>query len=334
MARKNGPVNMVDVAQRAGVSIATVSRALRGTGEVNVATRDRILQVADELGYVVSPEASALASRSTRRVAVVLPTVEAWFYATMLAGIEESVHAAGLDVMIYQVDGEQQRTRFIQELPARRKVDAVVLAALPLLSEEEQRLDLLGVHVIIAGGEMRDFPHVCADEGEMSRLAIDHLRALGHERVAMIRTSDTDGAVWSSDRIRTEAWTAAFGASLPPEYLVTQPSGATAGADGMARLWALPERPTAVLAYSDEIGMSAMGFLAQAGARVPDDVSIIGFDGHPMAEAFGLTTVSQSVREQGRRAGRMAAGLVNGDAYAIDQTVEVALVARASTAQA
>ena len=124
---------MADVARRAGVSIATVSRALRDVPGVSDATRVRIREIADELSYVVSPEASGLARRETGRVAVVVPRIDIWFYATMLASIERVLRAADLDVLVYQVDGEEQRGRFFEQLPARRKVDAAVLIALPLL---------------------------------------------------------------------------------------------------------------------------------------------------------------------------------------------------------
>ncbi len=155
---------MADVARRAGVSIATVSRALRDVPGVSDATRLRIRAIADELSYVVSPEASGLARRETGRVAVVVPRIDIWFYATMLASIERVLRAADLDVLVYQVDGEDERVRFFEQLPARRKVDAAVLIALPLREREVDRLDLLGVEVVVAGGRLRDHPRVEVDD--------------------------------------------------------------------------------------------------------------------------------------------------------------------------
>ena len=96
---------MADVAARAGVSIATVSRALRDVPGVSGPTRERIRSVADELSYVVSPEASRLSRRETGRVAVVVPRIDVWFYSAMLAGIEQVLRDADLDVLVYQVDG-------------------------------------------------------------------------------------------------------------------------------------------------------------------------------------------------------------------------------------
>ena len=266
----SGEVNMADVARRAGVSIATVSRALRDVPGVSQPTRDRIRQIAQELSYVVSPEASALSRGSTGRVAIVMPRLDAWFYSAMLASMAPVLRGAELDMLVYQVDGEEQRTRFLRELPARRKADAVILTALPMAQAEVERLDLMGVHVVVAGGEVRDYPHVQVDDLEAGRTAVQHLVDLGHRRIAMIRTSDTDGTTWSSDLQRLRAWRetlAAAGLDAADELLVTETYGVDAGARAMARLLALSEPPTAVFAYSDELAFAAIAHARAPGAR-------------------------------------------------------------------
>ena len=336
VAASNAKINMEDVARRAGVSTATVSRALRGLPGVGDRTRERVRQIADELSYVVSPEASRLSGGSTGRVAVVVPKIHLWFYATMLSNIESVLRQAELDVLVYQVDGEEQRNRFFDRLPARRKVDAVVLTALPVPRHEIERLDLMGVDVVVAGGRIRDYPHVQVDDHAIAVEAVDHLLGLGHRRIAMIRTSDTEGAEWSSDAERTRGYRdglVAAGIEPDPELLVTLPLGSHAGAEGMARLLALPEPPTAVFAYSDEIGLGALRFLQQSGVAVPEQMSLIGVDGHPTAELFGLTTIDQAVATQGRRTGEMVLDLLHGR-QPEQQEVVVAtrLVVRGSTA--
>ena len=118
---RSGQVNMADVARHAGVSTGTVSRALRNLPGVSDDTRQMIKEKADELSYVVSPEASRLSRGSTGRVALVVPRLHVWFYAAMVSSLENELRAADLDVLIYQVDGEVERTRFFAKLPARRK---------------------------------------------------------------------------------------------------------------------------------------------------------------------------------------------------------------------
>ena len=329
-------VNMADVARRAGVSTATVSRALRDVPGVGEGTRERIRRIADELSYVVSPEASRLSRGRTGRVAVVVPKIHLWFYATMLAGIESVLRDAELDMLLYQVDGETQRNRFFAELPARRKVDAVVLTALPISQGEIDRLDLMGVHVVIAGGRIRDYPHVRVDDQLVATQAVEHLLGLCHRRIGMIRTSDTEGAAWSSDEERTRGYRDALeaaGIEPDPGLVATQPFGTHAGERGMAALLHHAEPPTAVFAYSDEIALGALRCRQRAGADVPGHVSLVGVDGHPSAELFGLTTVDQEVRRQGRLVGRMVLDLMHGRELERERLiVPTRLVPRGSTA--
>jgi LacI family repressor for deo operon, udp, cdd, tsx, nupC, and nupG len=329
-----GEVNMADVARHAGVSIATVSRALRGVPGVSQPTRERIRQIAHDLSYVISPEASALSRGQTGRVAIVLPQLDAWFYSAMLASMAPVLREAELDMLVYEVDGEEQRTRFLRELPARRKVDAVILTALPMAQAEVERLDLLGVHVVVAGGSLRDYPHVMVDDLEAGRTATQHLVDLGHRRIAMIRTSDTDGTAWSSDVLRIQAWREtleAAGLEAADELLVTESYGVGAGARAMARLLSLAEPPTAVFAYSDELAFAAIAHARSVGLRVPEDLSVLGIDGHPMGELLGVTTVDQDVARQGRLAAELAVRLVSGEDGVSEVRVPTRLVDRGST---
>jgi DNA-binding LacI/PurR family transcriptional regulator len=329
-------VNMADVARRAGVSIATVSRALRDVPGVSEATRLRIRAIADELSYVVSPEASGLARGETGRVAVVVPRIDIWFYSTMLAHLERTLRAADLDVLVYQVDGEEQRNRFFEQLPTRRKVDAAVLIALPLLEREEKRLDLLGVEVVVAGGRLHDHPNVEVDDHAIALTAMQHLLDLGHRRIALIRTSDTAAAAYSSELERSRGYYDTLeraGIPFREEYVVTAPFGPDAGAQGVERLLALDEPPTAVFAFSDEIALSALRALSFRGVDVPGEMSVIGVDGHPLAELFGLTTVEQSVAAQGRISGEMTIRRLRGEELDAESVVVPSrLVLRETTA--
>ena len=306
-------VNMADVARAAGVSTATVSRALRDVPGVSDRTRARIRAIADELAYVVSPEASRLSGRGSGRVALVVPRIDVWFYATMLAGIESVMQQHDIDVLVYQVDGREQRSRFFRDLPARRKVDAVVLIALPVLADEERRLELLGVEVVVAGGRLREWTHVRVDDHLVGLTAVRHLLELGHRRIAMVRTQDTDGTRWSSDVERTRGYRDALaeaGVDFREDYLVSRPFGVLAGAEGVDALLALPEPPTAVFAYSDEIALGVLRRLQERGLSVPGDVSVVGVDDHPLAGLFGLTTVSQEVETQAQQVGELVARLL------------------------
>jgi LacI family repressor for deo operon, udp, cdd, tsx, nupC, and nupG len=327
---------MADVARYAGVSTATVSRALRDMPGVSERTRRRIKKLADELSYVISPEASRLSGGSTGRVAVVVPLINLWFFSTVLAGIEAVLREADLDVLIYHVEGADERRAFFERLPARRKADAVIVISLPVPREEARRLDLLGVEVVIAGGQLLEYPYVRIDDVEVAHQAVHHLRQLGHKRIGMLRTSSPDGALWSADRQRSSGFVSAMaesGVETPPELMVTVPWGADGGARAMDRLLSLREPPTAVFAYSDEVAIGALRSLRRAHISVPEQMSVIGVDDHPMADLNDLTTVYQPVEQQGAIAAKMVLELLDGRSLAEPHlTVPTHLVVRGSTA--
>jgi LacI family transcriptional regulator, repressor for deo operon, udp, cdd, tsx, nupC, and nupG len=335
MRRGGAQVNMADVARAAGVSTSTVSRALRGQPGVSAATRERIVSIAAGLSYVVSPEASALARRSTNRVGVVVPNIATWFYSTILAGIEGRLRAADRDLLIYHVDGPTDRQQFFEQLPARRKVDAVIVVALPVTEEQAQRLELMGVHVVVAGGRLGPYPNVMIDDVEVGRLAVHHLAALGHERIGMIRSRDHEGVSWPADQDRARGFRLGLeqaGLEVHEELVVTEKWGVQGGRDGMRRLLARDPRPTAVFAFSDEMALGALHRLRTAGVTVPDEMSVISVDDHPMAELHDLTTIRQAVQEQGAAAARITLDLLDGrvpEHGAVSMPTE--LVVRATT---
>jgi LacI family transcriptional regulator, repressor for deo operon, udp, cdd, tsx, nupC, and nupG len=319
----------------AGVSLATASRALNNAYGVAPATRRRVLEVAERAQYVVSPEASHLARRTTRRVALVVPHIERWFFGAMVGGLEAVLSDAGLDVLLYHIDGAEDRRRFFEQLPARRKVDAVVVVAFPFEERERERLELMGVTIVAAGGQNASYPHVCIDDEIAGRQAVNHLLQLRHRRVAMIEAVDPDPPAWPSGRPRrSDAYYAALkeaGIPIDEQLVITVDWGGAQGAEAMAQLLSLQEPPTAVYAHSDEVALGAMRTIRRAGLRVPDDVSVIGIDDHPLAELVDLTTVRQPVREQGVLTAQMLLALLRGDDVDRAVTMPTQLVVRGST---
>ena len=326
---------MVDIARLAGVSLATASRALSSAPGVAPATRERVLAVAEQLSYVVSPEASRLSGGSTRRVAVVVPHISRWFFGAMLEALESALREADLDVLLYTVGDAADRHAFFERLPARRKVDAVVVLAFPVSEAEQQRLELMGVTIVAAGGQSAVYPYVCIDDEAAGRQAMDHLIFLGHRRIAMIAALDPDAPGWPDRPGRTEAYYSALreaGITADRSLVSTVDWGGLQGAEAMGELLSLREPPTAVYAHSDEVALGALRTLRRAGIRVPEDISVIGIDDHPLAELTDLTTVGQPVRQQGVLAGQMVLGLLQGEDVDRAVTVPTRLVIRRSTA--
>jgi len=301
-------VSMEDVARRAGVSTATVSRTLRGLPNVSAATRGRVLKAAAELSYAISPIASRLASGRTHSVAVLVPYASRWFFAQVVAGVEGVLREEGLDLLLYNLADHEARERFFQRLPLRRRVDAVLPVAMPLTDAETGALRGLGVPLAVAGHRADGVHSVRIDDTATVHIALRHLLDLGHRRIGLISTYANQKMWLPVADERRRAWQsglAAAGVAPAPELVVSVPFGHAGGASGAERLLARPDPPTAILCESDELAFGVLAALRRAGVDVPGQVSVVGIDDHELAEVFDLTTVRQAVPEQGALAARM-----------------------------
>src|SRR3954468_5336507 len=169
-----------DVARRAGVSIATVSRALRGLPDVASTTRDRVLQAASDLNYVASPFAARLASGRTGTVGLVVPVVNRWFFAEVIATVENALRRGGYDLLLYNLGDAGGRARFFDVMPMRKRVDAVLISSLMLEEAEFTALTDLGRPVGLLGLQREGYLSACIDDVASARMAVEHLLALGH----------------------------------------------------------------------------------------------------------------------------------------------------------
>jgi DNA-binding LacI/PurR family transcriptional regulator len=290
-----------DVARRAGVSIATVSRALRGLPDVAAATRDRVFAAANELNYVASPFAARRASGRTATVGVVVPFVNRWFFAEVIDTVETALRNAGFDLLLYNLGDEQGRARFFDVMPMRKRVDAVLVASLMLSDEEFDALSDLAAPVALLGLERPGFLSARIDDVCSARVAVEHLLALGHRRIGLIGGDTDDPMRFTPPLHRRDGYRDALrAAGIEPDpalevlgYFTVDGGGEAAG-----RLLSVPERPTALFAESDEMAYGALRTIRRAGLRVPDDVAVIGFDDQINAELMDLSTMRQPVAEQ------------------------------------
>lgn len=299
-------VTMTDVARRAGVSIASVSRSLRGDPGVSPATRERILAVASELAYVISPEASRLSGGPTGRIGVVVPRIDSWFYGSILAGIAGEIDTVGMDLVVCALHDGAARSRFFETLPLRRKIDALVVVSIPLTGREHARLEQLDVPTVMVGGDDDGSnTWIGIDDEAAAEQAVGHLIRLGHRDIAMIQATAVDGQTWATDQARVRGFHRGItAAALLEPPVVTVEWGADGGALGMEMLLSRAQWPTAVFCHSDQIAIGALRTLKKARIPVPERISVIGIDDEPVAQVADLTTVAQPVREQGAIAAR------------------------------
>ena len=335
---------MADVAERAGVSVTTVSRALRHSALVSAETRARVLAAAEELAFAVSRTASSLATGRLGRVAVLVSGhLGAWFNGSILDGIYVTLRDAGHELVIYRINDAAERERFFATLPARRNADALIVASFALTEVEHGRLRDLSMPLVYLNQQAPDAASVSIDDVAGARTAARHLLNLGHRRIAYIRADDAAGFRYSAS-LRAQGYRHELvAAGIPEEQRsVLTARSATDGEQVVGQFLAAPTLPTALMVESDELAMSVMAACWRMGLRTPEDVSVIGFDDHAMAGTFGLSTMAQPVDELGREAAALALALVVDKEHADEAAhrasrqvrVDTRLVLRHSTARA
>lgn len=324
-----------DVARRAGVSVATVSRALRGLPNVAPSTRQRVVRAAEALHYVADPHAIRLATRRSGTVGLVLPLLGTWYYAQVLSGADGVLVARGYDLLPFTVSGDDVRERFLAALPYRKRVDGLVIADLPFTDEEWARLESSGTPMVTLGVRHGDLPSLTIDNVGAARSAVEHLLQLGHRRIGVLTSLPDDPFHFVAPLQRVAGYEAALqAAGIASDPQLQQPGGFSlrGGAEAMRRLLSLRTPPTAVFALSDEMAIGALQVAREQGLTVPGDVSILGFDDHDVAEFVGLTTVRQDVVEQGEAVARLLIEhLEDPSKTATHETLPTELVVRSTT---
>jgi DNA-binding LacI/PurR family transcriptional regulator len=347
---KKRRVTIVDVARRAGVNKGTVSRALRGMDGVGEETRQRIMAAAIELDYSASELGTALATGTTRTVGVVLPSLRSWYFSEVASGASEVLSAAGFRVELINLDidsdflqiDSEQFARLFRQLGAGRSRDALLFAGTTSVPDGGDGKAL--VPVAANGGPLVTAPGVFVDHREGGRLVASHLAGLGHTSFAMVEgqmVGKVDVSIWELRAVGFLAGLAEAGHD-PAGVLRLRPGDCHA-ADGervgVQLLESSLPLPGAVFCQSDELAFGLIASLRRAGVQCPRDISVAGFDDHPMARLWDLTTVDQHAHAQGVRAAQALLDLV-GDtasgepppAVSIDR-LRVQLIIRDSTAR-
>lgn len=329
-----GPATIDDVAKAAGVSTATVSRALRNHPYVADATRAKVMEAAARLRYVANPNAARLASGATSTVGLLAPVLTSWYTSEVVAGVEEVFAEAGYDLLIGTADPQARDRMLSGETRFRQRVDGVILVDVMCREVGARQLATLDVPVVVLGEELHAVDSVSVDNIAGAAMAARHLIELGHRRIGVVggRSYAEDEHDVPNDRTNGfRSALAAEGIELAEQMVRDGGFTIDGGRRAMHALMQLPHPPTGVFAMSDEMGFGVLQALRERDLVPGRDVSVIGFDDHPVAEAVGLTTVRQPVRVIGRFGAQVLLERLEGIGTTHHREMPLSLVVRAST---
>jgi DNA-binding LacI/PurR family transcriptional regulator len=307
-----------DVAAAAGVSVATVSRALRGLPNVAWSTRERVAKAADALAYRADPTASRLASGRSRSIAVAVPMLQGWYFSQVVAGAEAVCAERGYVLVVMCVADRSGRRALVESATSiDRRVDGVVFVDVPLRADDLDAIAATRLRIVTIGQQEPGFASVGIDDVLVGDLAVTHLVELGHSRIAVIGGQAEDQLGFVVPALRqagVDRALARAGLRADPDLQVGGSFSVAGGREAMIDLLARHDPPTAVFAMSDEMAFGAMQALREHGRRAPDDVSLLGVDDHELAAVVGLTTVRQGASLHGATAARLLIDQLEGRA--------------------
>lgn len=303
-------ISIEDVAAAAGFSTATVSRAVRGLPRVSPATREKILEVAADLGYVASSSASGLATGKTKTIGVLAPFVSRWFFSKAIEGADRELHSRNYNLSLFNLGGHgSNRERLFSKTMVYKQIDALLVLCMALTHEELEHLQKIDIPLVVVGGHVEDCAYIGIDDYQAASAAVQHLIDLGHRDIALIHGDDETDLNFDVPRVRILAFYDVLkraGVVARPEWDERGDFSVRSGQEAFRRLWTAPgPKPTAIFCASDEMAMGVMFEAPRLGVRVPEDLSVVGIDNHDFSEALGLTTVGQRPDEQAEVATKM-----------------------------
>ncbi|MFG6458928.1 LacI family DNA-binding transcriptional regulator [Roseateles sp. BYS96W] len=314
--RAEGPVTLEQVAELAGVSPSTVSRILNGTAAVSQIKKDAVQAAIQALGFRPNPVARGLAGGRTLSVGVVTQIISSPFYGEALLGIERELERAGYVPMFVSGNWHEDGERKAIATLLSRRVDGVIVLAGRMADAELARIsDTLPVVVVgrqLSGPQLFSFGF---DNREGGRLATQHLIDQGHRRIAFIA-----GDLLHDDAVERQKGyfeaLAAAGIPQDPDLIVQSDYTEAGGLQSVSRLLERNTHFTALFASNDQMAIGACLGLHRCNLRVPDDVSLVGFDDLVLARYAmpPLTTVRQSVYEIGTEAAKAMLDMLRGNA--------------------
>ena len=312
MPKKKRTVTIQDVAKKAKVSVSTVSRVLNGKTDVASETQTRILSVIEGMGYTTNLAARSMRSHKKNLVGLIMPDIAYPFAIEVMKGVNRAIAESDFDLLVYTTGDVRKSGRASHEqkyvsLLTNSISDGVILVA-PVADEFNIDAPIVSIDPLASNP---NYPAVHATNYQGALDAVEYLLGLGHRRIGFI-----GGRVeLESSNRRLKGYQDALGkAQLPilDELIVSGDYTTETGVSGARQLLALEHPPTAIFASNDQMAMGVYQVAEEMGLRIPDDLSVIGFDNITESRYMGLTTVDQFISEMGYVATHMLIKIING----------------------
>lgn len=337
-------ITVYDIAKEANVSVTTVSRVLNDTAPVKASTRQKVMEVINKYQFQPNAQARSLIKKETNMIGVILPDITNPFFPAVFWGIENEARKKGYSIILCDTAGQFDRESEYISLLREKRVDGVIYMGgrvnLARCSRKlmQEVMDLAAASpVVIINGNLAgsNLHRVIADEAEGAALATQHLLDLGHRKLAFIGGS-ADTATTQTKVKAFKKKLAERGVRLNPNWLLHDTFSIQSGRELMARLLAGGEWPTGVVCVNDFTAIGAIKAAIEHGLRIPDDLSIVGFDDSPLATAIipELTSVSQESHMLGETSIQVLNQILQGQKSKKLMTLTPQLVVRQSTGPA
>jgi DNA-binding LacI/PurR family transcriptional regulator len=294
-----------DVAERAGVSITTVSRVLNAAENVNSETREKVIAAIDALGFVPKAEARARAMQRTGRIGVITPFFTAPSFIQRLRGIAGAISPEKYELVVYTVDSSSHLRGYLSSLPLAGNLDGLIILSLPITDIEARRLVERDLPTVLI-----EYPHpslncVEIDDIEGGQMAANYLIGKGHQRIAFLGDSGLPDYAIHPVMLRLSGFRIALRKAriaFPETYVRLISYSQEQTRQAAKDLLSLPEPPSAIFVATDFQALGVLKTARQLDINVPEQLAVIGFDGLDMAEYADLTTIDQHLDESGSMA--------------------------------
>lgn len=330
---RGGSPTIRDMAAALGLSVATISRVLARPEMVRPDTRERVLKAVKDMGYRPNALAQALARNETRLVFFVVPMLSPFFW-DIMDGVEMAAQEDGYSVVLANARRDPLRTKLFYDQVVAQRADGILLTT-GKIPEALALPTAVWPPTVVVAEPLAD-PRavvVSVDHAEAAEIAVAHLLKLGHKRIAHItgpsRTLSVRERRRGFDRAMKKA-----GFSVPPEWVVEGLFDAASGEVAITQLFHSKTKPTAVFTDNDELAFGAIRGAHRLGLKVPDDLSVVGFDNQRFLEVFepGLTTMNIPRYEMGYQAMKRLVRCIAGDKNVAGLRLKTELVVRQTTA--